>query len=391
MRCSSAVLAFALLAAAAAPLGAQNAPATRPLSTRSAVYFWTREEKLRGFPAFDSIFAAHPVRRGAAVHPLPAGRRLAVSRDTVNAFMRANEVAGLLVLVDGRVRLERYALGHTATRRWTSFSVGKSLTSTLAGAAVKDGAIRSLDDNVAAYLTALTGSVYDGVTVRQLLTMTSGVAWNETYADPRSDIVQLYNGVGASIPSPLGVAKALRREARAGTTWRYKTVETHLLANLVVAATRKPLAQYASEKIWAPYGMEADASWVVDDAGVEQGGCCLQATLRDYGRVGQFVLDGARVNGAAIVPEGWMRTATSKQADIGAPGHGYGYQWWTSDDGTFDAQGIFGQSIHVDPTRRLVVVMLSAWPTAVGDALEARAGRFVATVTAAVDVERRAR
>ena len=387
MRRSSLVLAFVVLTAAVRPLDAQGAPAARPLSTRSAVYFWTREEKLRGFPAFDSIFASHRVPRGARAYALPSGRTLPLPHDTVDAFMRANEVAGLLVLVDGRVRLERYALGHAETRRWTSFSVAKSLTSMLAGAAVRDGAIRSLDDDVAAYLPTLKGSVYDGVTVRQLITMTTGVAWNEAYADPASDIVQLYNGVGASIPSPLGVAKGLRREVPAGTKWRYKTVETHLLANLVVAATKKPLAQYASEKLWAPYGMEADASWVVDDMGVEQGGCCFQATLRDYGRIGQFVMQGALVQSVSIVPRGWMRAATTKQADIGTPGHGYGYQWWTNDDGSFDAQGIFGQAIHIDPARRLVVVMHSAWPTALGEALEARAGRFVAAVQGAVDAE----
>jgi CubicO group peptidase (beta-lactamase class C family) len=148
------------------------------------------------------------------------------------------------------------------------------------------------------------------------------------------------------------------------------------------------LATYASEKIWARYGMERDASWMLDRTGHEHGGCCVQATSRDYARLGQFILDGARIDGQAIVVDRWLEAATRKQVDIGQPGIGYGYQWWTRDDGTFNASGIHGQQIHIDPARRLVVAINSAWPVA-EFTKESRAARtaLLDAIRAAIDSE----
>src|SRR4029079_16418455 len=108
--------------------------------------------------------------------------------------------------------------------------------------------------------------------------------------------------------------------------WVYKTSETNLVGVLVADATGKRLADYLSEKIWRPYGMEQDAEWMVDDVGHEQGGCCLAMTLRDLGRFGQFILDGARIGNASIVPETWLAEATRNQTGTLAGGAGYGYQ-----------------------------------------------------------------
>jgi CubicO group peptidase (beta-lactamase class C family) len=137
--------------------------------------------------------------------------------------------------------------------------------------------------------------------------------------------------------------------------------------------------------------MEADASWTLDRTGHEQAGCCLQATTRDFARFGQFVLDGARIDGRSIVADGWLEAATRKQADIGAPGRGYGYQWWTVDDGSFSAIGIHGQQVHIDPAWRLVVAINSAWPQAsvTPESLRAR-GALLRALKAAVDSERAA-
>ena len=131
--------------------------------------------------------------------------------------------------------------------------------------------------------------------------------------------------------------KKLTREAPPGQRWHYSTGETNLIGVLVAQATKKNLASYASEKIWARYGMESDASWMLDRTGHEHGGCCIQATTRDFARLGQFILDGARIKGQSIVAGGWLEAATHKQVDIGQPGFGYGYQWWTRDNGTFNA------------------------------------------------------
>jgi CubicO group peptidase (beta-lactamase class C family) len=236
----------------------------------------------------------------------------------------------------------------------------------------------------------LKDTVYEGVTVRQLLTMTSGVAFTEDYADPDSDIMRLYRDPPVEgMDATVGFVRQLGREAAPGELWRYKTPETNLAGVLVMAATGKPLAHYLSEKIWRPYGMEQDATWLVDHVGNEQGGCCLQAGLRDYARFGQFVIEGARIDGDSILPAGWLETATSPQADTGLPG-GYGYQWWPLGDGTFQARGIFGQLIHVDPARELVVVISAAWPgPREQDRRRAQVG-LVREFAAAIDAERAA-
>ena len=197
-----------------------------------------------------------------------------------------------------------------------------------------------------------------------------------------------------SAPVPPGMdatvsyMRSLSRDAAPGQKWHYSTGETSLIGVLVARATKKDLSTYASEKIWARYGMEQDAAWLLDHTDHEHGGCCIQATTRDYARLGQFILDGARINGRSIVADGWLEAATRKQVDIGQPGAGYGYQWWTRDDGTFNAFGIHGQQIHIDPARRLVFAINSAWPAA-EFTKESRAARtaLLSAIRAAIDSE----
>ena len=378
----------------AAPFAAAG-PSTAPKITAdraAAVLFWSQDQKERGFPHMEDQFAAHTVKRGAKVHPLGRGRPLAVSPAvdgkalSLDAYMAAQKTAGLLVIQDGRVRLEKYALGYGPQGRWTSFSVAKSFTSTLVGAAIKDGFIKSLDDPVTTYIAGLKGSAYDGVTVRQLLTMTSGVKWNEDYTDPKSDVAQMFSVTpDPDTDATVSYMRKLPRDTAPGARWVYKTGETNLIGVLVTAATRKSLADYLSEKIWRPYGMARDAVWMVDLRGQEAGGCCLSVALRDYGRMGLFMLGGAKINGRAVLPEGWIAAATRKQADTGDAGHGYGYQWWTDDDGTYNAYGIFGQTIHVDPARKLVIVVSSAWPEATSARRSSARAALIAAVVAAVD------
>lgn len=283
----------------------------------------------------------------------------------IQAFMAQNRITGLIALKDGEVILEEYALGRTPEDRWTSFSVAKSVTALLVGAAIQDGYIDSLDDPVTKYIPNLRGSGYDGVNVRQLITMTSGVAWNEDYADPNSDVAQSSSWPGEPGMNPLvSYMRRLPRKAEPGTEFSYKTGETDMAGILVANATGKGLAQYLSEKIWRPYGMEADALWLVDSAGMERGGCCMSMTLRDYARIGQFVLDGGEARGRQVVPEWYLAEATSDQ--VHAPAEGaYGYFWWIQDDG-YGARGIFGQSITVLPEDDIVVAMNSGFMRATG-------------------------
>jgi CubicO group peptidase (beta-lactamase class C family) len=387
-------LALALFVAAA---DAQQVATTRePASKAAAILFWPAAKRERYIAALDTFFLTRTVRAGTHVHALERGRPLAAfepggSRaDEFERFLKDERARGVLVLQDGRIRLERYVSPDTPTTRWNSFSVAKSITSTLVGAAMKDGAIRSLDDPVTRYIRGLRGSVYDAVTVRQLLTMTSGVKWNEDYTDPHSDVAQMY----AQPPDPgfdmtVSYVRKLQREAPPGTKWVYKTSETNLVGVLVQEATRKHLADYLSEKIWRPYGMQRDAEWMIDDVGDEQGGCCLAMTLDDYGRFGQFILDGARINGTSIVGDNWLPEATRTQVSTGAPGAGYGYQWWTRDDGTFEGRGIYGQTLHIESARRLVVVINSATEQPTGRASGLARQAFIAAVGTELDAERR--
>ena len=379
----------------------QTAPpaSVRNFGTSGAeVLTWNRAQKLAAFPRMDSIYDAHLVSHGSRVHELPMGAPLAAFAPSgtraamLDSFMVTQETAGLIVLQDGKIRLERYALGLSAIQRWTSFSVAKSVTSTLVGAAIRDGYIKSLAEPITTYIPELRGSAYDGVSLRELLTMTSGVAFNEDYSNPNSDIARFYRSTPPrGVDATVSYMQAMPREAPPGTRFSYKTPETNLVGLVVMRATRKPLADYLSEKIWRPYGMERDATWLVDGIGHEQGGCCIQATLRDFARYGQFILDGARINGRPIVPEDWLAAATTKRADIGREGQGYGFLWWTSDDGTFHARGVFGQLIYIDQTRRLVVAMASAWPVATGLAQSQARLALLGEIARVVDAEAGAR
>ena len=368
----------------------------KDIFTRGAeVLTWSQSQREAYFSKMDSIFPAHVAARGTLVHDLPVGAPLTTLTPTPAAqqaltdFIASQRVAGLLIIQNGAIRLERYGLGQTAASRWTSWSVAKSVTSTLVGAAIKDGSISSIDALVTTYISDLAGTAYDGVTVRQLLTMSSGVAWNESYTDPNSDLVRFTHYIPVpGLDANVGFVRTLRREAAPGTKWVYKTPETNLLGTLVIAATRKPLATYLSEKIWSQYGMQRDATWLTDHIGHEQGGAGLQATLRDFGRYGQLVLDGGVVSGQSIVPAGWFAAATHKQFDIGVSGAGYGYQWWTYDTGSFEGRGLFGQLLFIDPARKLVIVVLGVWNDPVGGGSADLQRQLVASIQNAVDAER---
>lgn len=358
------------------------------LPTDRNVLFWSVSQRDAAFRAMDRLpvlAKANIIDAGDSVYPLPKGAPLAID---VDGYMKAQRTAGLVIVQDGKIRLEKYGLGFDGNGKWTSFSVAKSFTSTLVGAAVKDGYIKSLDDKVSVYIPEMKGSAYDDVTVAQLLTMTSGVRWNEDYEDPKSDVARFNeHKPEPGIDTTVSYMRKLPREAPAGSKWVYKTGETNLIGVLVSKATGKTLSAYLSEKVWKPFGMEQDASWLLGSTGAEISGCCLQASTRDYARFGQFIMGGGMAGGKAVLPDGWIAQATTKRADIGNPGKGYGFQWWTYDDGSYAAQGIFGQGIFIDPKRRLVIASNSNWPRAsdpiAGPAREA----FYKQIQAAIDAE----
>jgi CubicO group peptidase (beta-lactamase class C family) len=340
------------------------------IPTDRDVLFWSIPQRDATFRAMDRIpFLAKSrvISAGKNVYSLPKGAPLDVGID-VDAYMKDQRTAALIIIQDGKIRLEKYGLDFGGDGRWTSFSVAKSFTSTLVGAAIKDGYIKSINDKVSDYIPDLKGSVYDDVTIKQLLTMTSGVKWNEDYADPKSDVA-LFNAHKAEpgVDVTVSYMRKLKRETPPGTKWVYKTGETNLIGVLVSSATKKNLSEYLSEKIWQPFGMQQNASWLLGPTGHEISGCCVQASTRDFARLGLFMLGGGMAEGKSVLPDGWIAAATTKHADTDEAEYGYGYQWWTMNDGSYSARGIFGQGIFIDPKRKLIIASNSNWPKATDD------------------------
>ena len=361
------------------------------LPTNADVLSWSQRQREAAFRAMDRM----PILARAAMItpspqplPLPLGEPLDIPG--LDDYMTQQNTAGLVIVQDGKIRLERYGLGFDPEGRWTSFSVAKSFTSTLVGAAIQDGYISSLEDKVSRYIPDLRGSAYDAVTIRQLLTMSSGVRWNEDYEDPNADVAKFNNATPDSgVDATVSYMRKLPRAHPPGEVWNYNTGETNLIGVLVSSATKKSLAEYLQERVWHPAGMASTATWLQGKTGHEIAGCCLQAATRDYARFGLFVLANGTAGGRHIVPSDWFDQATRKQKDIGQAGRGYGFQWWTNDDGSFAAQGIFGQGIFIDPQRRLVIASNSNWTRATLGPESNSREEFYAKVQAIIDATSR--
>ena len=388
------LLAAALCLTAALPFAASGQSAPTIGEQREAVLFWPQAQREAQFRKMYELFPSDRAAHGMHVHALPQGRPLGIPGQDASAwlasYMDQHHLAGVMVLQHGRVRLQRYALGFGPGQRWESFSVAKSVTSTLLGIALQQGYIHSMDDTLDTYIPELRRSAYADVTVQQLLTMTSGVHWNEDYADAKSDVAQMY--LHACVDGRAHILSYLAKQPRqwpAGTHWNYNTAETDLLGILVQRATHRSLAAYLSQTIWKPYGMAADAYWIKDECdGSDTGGSGLSATLGDYARLGQFMLDGGRIDGKPVIARAWLQGAVRRQASVDEPDRGYGYLWWTDADGSYAAIGIFGQMVYVDPARQLVIAQVGAWPHATSDDLVTARREFVATLKHAVDAER---
>lgn len=353
-----------------------------------SLLFWSEAEKERRFPYMHRLFPSLEVARGEKVYPLENGLPLSPGQQAlVTSYMEANHIKGLLVLKDGKIRWESYGADVGPETVWTSFSVGKSVTSMLLGIALKEGDIQSLDDTLAQYIPELRGQDYGKVSIRQLLTMTSGIAWNEDYADHNSDVAQMYlQPCEGEEPHILSYMKALPALHPPGHTFNYSTGETDLLGILIQRATGKSLATYLSEKIWRPWGMQAKAYWLADECSqLNLGGSGLSATLRDYGRLGMLMLQKGENHAEPLFAEEWIKQANSLLVPIGDDGSGYGYLWWRFPDGSYGAFGIFGQMIYINPNTHVVIAQYAAWPQAGSKELSAARAAFIAEVEEMVD------
>lgn len=373
--------------------------ANEPIGTVRQIYDGALKPDMavNTFRNIDRLFPTRTIAPGPNPYPMPkAANQLEQVRFTASGrnydlydYLAVNRVSGLLILKNGQIVHETYQYGNTEKTRWMSMSVAKSITATLIGAAVKDGYIASINDPVTKYVPTLTGSAYDGVSVRQIMMMTSGVRWNETYTDPASDRRALLEAQIAQQPgSAMKLMGSLPRVAMPGAVNNYSTGETQVAGEIVIGATKRPLAQYLSEKIWSKFSMESEANWWLDSPnGVEIGGSGVSATLRDYGRFGLFTMNDGVINGQSILPAGWVDEAGSPKTLTTGAALNYGYFWWIAGgtsraDGAFFATGIHGQNIFINRKEKVVIVTWGAQSKPSGQGVISNTAFFDAVVEA---------
>lgn len=324
---------------------------------------FSEEKIVANFSGMERAFLTVPVPRGdGPVSDLPQGREMTLPADVID-WVETRNVTSLLVLHNGRITHESYHLGTTAQDRRISWSVAKSFLAALIGISLERGEIDSLDDPVTRYAPRLAGSAYDGVTLRQLLQMTSGLEFDEDYLDYDSDINRMGRvlALGGSMD---GFAAGLSaRAAPPGTRWKYVSIDTHALAMALRGATGRALPGLLSERIIAPLGLEAEPDYITDGEGVAFALGGLNLTTRDYARFGLMVAKMGRYGGQQIVPTGWIAASTVPSAPTPEGALQYGLHWWMPADareGEFYAHGIYGQYIYIDRARDAVIVVTSA-------------------------------
>lgn len=367
----------------------QNIPGETMGQKLESLLFWSQDEKERRFPIMHSIYPSIAVEAGSVVYPLNETTHIQPHwNDSTHlaSYIKDNRIGGVIVVQNNDIKLEAYAEGFTQNTLWTSYSVAKSISSMLVGVALKEGDIKSMDDELQQYIPELKGFDYGKVTVRQLLTMTSGIEWNEDYEDPNSDVAQMYQkecvGDEAHI---LTYMKPLKQVHTPGEYWNYSTGETDLVGILIQKASGMSLAEYLSEKIWKPFGMQQCGYWLADEcSNLNIGGSGLSASVRDYARLGLLMLQDGKIGGESIFADEWLKDATSLLHEIEGVGGGYGYLWWKNADGSYGAEGIFGQMIYINPDKNLVIAQSAAWQQAGSKKLSQAREDFIQAVIKAL-------
>lgn len=347
------------------------------------------------FRSMDRLFTTRTVARSGRTWRLPReDHALDFSYEwqgetrPAEDFLERTYTNALLVLKDGRIVSETYRNNSHERSRFIGWSMTKSVTSVLIGCALAEGRIDSLDTPITRYLPELEGGGYDGVSIRHIMQMRSGVDYEERY-DFANPGVAASNHIAALVRNTArfaDVARSLERIHPPGERFQYKTIDTAVLGWLVERATGGSVAAYTAQCLWEPLGAEADAFYIMDGppgVGREFSGAGFNATLRDFGRFGQMILDGGVADGRRIVSEGWVRESTRPTGDEDARRGGYGLQWWTiGGSDAYAAIGLQGQYIYIDPATRTVVVKLSYFPPGDNTALESETLAFMRATSA---------
>jgi CubicO group peptidase (beta-lactamase class C family) len=274
----------------------------------------------------------------------------------MDQFLANNETVAFLIIKNDTIQYEKYFNGYEQSSAVASFSMAKSVTSMLVGCAVEDGLIRSLDEPITNYLPELKKNGLEQVTIRHVLQMTSGIAFNESYVNPFGDAASFYYGRHLR-----RYVQEMKPETAPGQRFHYTSGNTQLLgAILDKVVAPKTVTQYLQERIWQHLGMEFDASWSLDkkENGLEKTFCCLNARARDFAKLGRLYLKEGNWNGKQLVPAAWVKESTKVDTTLGSAWN-YQYQWWLpSKKGDFMAQGILGQYVYVNPNKNLIMVRL---------------------------------
>jgi CubicO group peptidase (beta-lactamase class C family) len=325
--------------------------------TRCRVGALSRYDTL--FPARTIAAPKQPVQLARAASE-PVIRYSFFGRDlTLEDYLNERPVTGFLIAKDNTILLERYQYGRTDTDRMTSFSMAKSVVALLIGIAVKEGAIRSVDDLAETYVPGLKDTEYGRTPIKALLLMASGVAFSEDYASRSSDIYTLARMTIERDPgdSLAAVKQFNTRRAAPGARFSYSSAETVVLGLVLAAATKRTVSDYAAEKLWQPLGAEADATWIIDATGQEITFAYVNAVLRDWARLGLMLANNGNWQGKTVVPEDWLKASAANALPTDPPLAKYGYQiWYSEDTSRFSLRGLRGQYVLVDPALKLVLV-----------------------------------
>lgn len=317
---------------------------------------------VENFSQMGRLFPFRKLDRGAGpVSALPRGPAEPLS-PAVQRWIAERDITALVVLRNGRLVQEGYYLGTGPEDLRISWSVAKSVLSALFGTLMADGTIPDLDAQVVDYVPRLKGTGYDGATIRDLLTMSSGIRFGEDFRSFWSDINRMGRVLALGGSMDEFAASLKERDSVPGTHMHYVSVDTHVLGMVIRGATGRDPVDLMAERIIRPMGLEATAEMLTDGdgTGFVLGGLNMRA--RDYARIGQMFLQKGFWNGRQIVPADWAAASTARQA---ADGAGYGFQWWVPRDNAkfgndFMALGIYGQYIYVNPGARMVIAVTAA-------------------------------
>ena len=343
------------------------------------IHFFDKDIIVENFRTTDRLASVHPIKAAAQPSVFPKITQAVMPESftynnrsvSIDTYLDSSYTTGFMVLQDDSIVYENYFRGHAAEQPQIIWSVSKSFVSALFGIAVAEGKIKSIEQKVEEYCPELKGSGYEGVRIKDVLQMSTGVGFNEDYADFWSDINRWGRGFAWG-SSQDAFAASLMRTKPPGTYNQYVSINTHVLGMILVKATGKSLADYAQEKLWNPLGMEHDSYWLVDDYNMEMALGGLNTTVRNCAKLGSLYLNNGNWRGQQIVPADWVKASTTPDAPYLLPGEnensahafGYGYQWWIpeSEEGEFLAQGVYNQYIYINPTTRTLIVKHSANP-----------------------------